>query len=334
MAEKLSKRERLERVLRGESVDRLPISLWRHFYVDETAVEPLVARLAAWHRRFDFDYLKINVRAQYHSEGWGNQFRYSSDEHTKPELVVTAVSAASEFASLDVLDVWDWPLGEMLQVIKGLRRGLGDDEVLLMTAFNPMSVALELIGGADQLAAAIAEDPTAVHEGLRVITDTFRDFAMACLDQGADGLFFATTHAATATNFTLEQVEEFGRPYDLEVLEAVDGAMMNMLHVCKSESYVRELADYPVEALNWDTNEASNPTLGDMRGPAGGKALVGGLSRELFDKPGAGEQLVAELAGAREMMAGGPFIVGSTCTIPTTALDENIDAVCSAVRSM
>jgi len=333
MAQSPTKRERLIRVVNGQQVDRLPFSLWRHFYVEETGSEPLAEMLCRWHRRFDFDYCKINVRAQYHTEGWGCKFEYSGAEHVKPILLDAAVKKPSDYGGLEVLDPWAWPLGEMLKVIQLLRAELGPDEVLLMTVFNPMSIALDLVGGADRLAAAIEVDAQAVHRGLRTITDTFRDFVSLCLEQGADGLFFATTHAATADNFTREQYEEFGRPYDLEILEEVDGAMLNMLHVCKPSAYLRELADYPVQAINWDTNDSTNPTLADMRFACDGRALAGGLSRDLFAVEGAGETLIGELKTAKEMMGQWPFIVGSTCTIPTETRTENIEAVVRALAT-
>ncbi|MBN2583178.1 MAG: hypothetical protein JXL80_08920 [Planctomycetes bacterium] len=333
MTESLSKRDRLVRVVRGQPVDRLPLSLWRHFYVEETAAEPLAAALCRWHRRFDFDFCKINVRAQYHTEGWGCKYAYSGQEHVKPQTVDLAVTEPGDYAGLEPLDPWSWPFGEMLDLVGLLREELGPDEVLLMTVFNPMSVALDLAGGPEPLAAAVRSNSAAVHRGLRAITDTFRDFARLCLDQGADGLYFATTYAATADHFTVEQYEEFGRPYDLEILEEVEGAFLNMLHVCKSASYVRELADYPVQVINWDTNDASNPTLAQMRFACDERALAGGLSRQLFDQPEAGERLVEELRQARAMMGELPFIVGSTCTIPTETREENIDVVVRAVRS-
>jgi uroporphyrinogen decarboxylase len=220
----------------------------------------------------------------------------------------------------------------MLKVVRGLREELGPDAVLVMTVFNPMSVALELAGGASPLGAAIADDPTAVHRGLRAITDTFCDFASLAIEQGADGLFLATTHAATRQSFTIEQVEEFGRPYDLEVLDAAAAGWFHALHVCKGEAYVRELADYPVQALNWDSLEATNPGLGELGGAAGGKALIGGLDRELFAVPGAAGRLVEQVRAARADAGDAPLIIGSTCTIPTESLEENIRAVCAAVR--
>jgi uroporphyrinogen decarboxylase len=334
MNETLSKRERLARAVAGEPVDRLPVSLWRHFYVEETAAEPLAARLLEWHRCFDFDFLKINARAQYHTEGWGNRYEYSGQEHVKPQLASSAAREPADLAALRALDPWSWPLGEMLEVIRLLRRAAGPDEVLLMTVFNPLSVLLDLVGGPDRLGAAMRSDARAVHRGLRTVADTFRDFATLCLQEGADGLFFATTHTATAANFSIEQYEEFGRPYDLEVLEAAEVAFLNLLHVCGPRAFVRELADYPVQAIHWDWREATNPPPALLRWIAGAKALAGGLSAGAFAQPGGGAQLLNELAAARQMMAGTPFIVSSGCTIPTETLQENVDAVCCAARGL
>ena len=65
--ESLNKKERLQNVFEGRPVDRLPLSFWRHFYVEETSAETLARRLLDWHCRFEFDFLKINPRAQYHA---------------------------------------------------------------------------------------------------------------------------------------------------------------------------------------------------------------------------------------------------------------------------
>ena len=79
--------------------------------------------------------------------------------------------------------------------------------------------------------------------------------------------------------------------------------------------------------------DPTNPTLSDLRFACDGRALVGGLSRELFSAEGAGQAMVAGLAAAREMMGQWPFIVGSTCTIPTETRTENIEAVIQALST-
>jgi uroporphyrinogen decarboxylase len=326
----MTKRERLAATIAGRPVDRLPVALWRHFFVEETSREGLVEAMARWQRTYDWDFLKINPRAGYHVEDWGNRYEHSGREHVPPTLVSTRIHAPEGFRTLERLTPGAEAapvLAEQLAAVADLRKALGPDVPMLMTVFTPMSIAADLAGGPQDLAALIAADPRAVHAGLRTITDTFADFAARCVAAGADGIFLATTHVATWANFTPEQYEEFGRPYDLEVLAAARAAPLNLLHVCKAQAFVRELADYPAALLNWDTAEPSNPGLADMIGLAGGKALVGGLNRRLFVEPGGKESLLRQARAARDAMAGRPFVLGSTCTIDTHADPGAVRAV-------
>ncbi len=338
MPEALSKHERLQRTISGRPVDRLPVALWRHFFVEEVTRKGLVDAMVGWQQTYDWDFLKINPRACYHVQDWGNQYEFSEREHIKPTLVRTSVHEPDDFRHLDRLSV-DGSAGrkapvlaEHLAAVADIRKGLGPDVPLLMTVFTPMSIAAELAGGPQDLAHLIEQDPATVHAGLRTVTDTFADFGAACIDAGAEGVFLATTHVGTLTNFTLEQYEEFGRPYDLEVLDAVRGAPFNLLHVCRSKALVRELADYPVAMLNWDMMDETNPDLAEMVPLAEGKALVGGLAREPFNDSGAAESLREQLREARRDMGERPFVVGSTCTIDTTAEPDVVAAVREAVE--
>jgi len=262
----MTKRERLAAAIAGRPVDRLPVTLWRHFFVEEVSREGLVGAMLRWQRTCDWDFLKINPRASYHVEDWGNRYESSGSEHVPPTLVHARIRSPDDFRRLDRLAPGPQApvLADHLAAVADLRKALGPDVPMLMTVFTPMSIAADLAGGPQDLAALIAQDPPLVHVGLRVITDTFTDFAARCVEAGADGIFLATTHMATRANFTAEQYEEFGRPYDLEVLAAVRDAPLNLLHVCKAQALVRELADYPVPLLNWDTAEPSNPGLADM----------------------------------------------------------------------
>jgi len=355
----MTKRERLAATIAGRPVDRLPVSLWRHFFAEETSREGLVEALAGWQRTYDWDFLKINPRASYHVEDWGNRYEPSGREHVPPALVRCRIHEPEDFRTLERLTPGDEAapvLTAHLGAVADLRSLLGPDVPMLMTVFTPMSIAADLAGGPQHLAALIAEDPPLVHVGLRTITDTFADFAARAVAAGADGIFLATTHMATWANFTPDQYGEFGRPYDLEVLAAVRDAPLNLLHVCKPQAFVRELADYPVALLNWDTAEPLNPGLADMvpllerggspypprsdvRGgcPPGrvnsdpprtiGKGLVGGLNRRLFVERGWREAVASQAQAAREAMAGRPFVLGSTCTIDTRADPGAVRAV-------
>lgn len=60
---RMSKRERVEAALKGEPVDRVPVSAWRHFVPEEISAERLAAVSLAHFREFDWDWLKLNPRA-------------------------------------------------------------------------------------------------------------------------------------------------------------------------------------------------------------------------------------------------------------------------------
>jgi uroporphyrinogen decarboxylase len=342
MAKHLTKRERLSRSIAGPGapgVDRLPVALWRHFFVEETSRAGLVEAMVRWQKTFDWDFLKINPRACYHVQDWGNQYEFSGSEHVKPTLVRSAVHTADDFRHLDLLDATGGGeglaapvLADHLGAVGDLRKALGPDVPMLMTIFTPMSIAADLAGGPQDLAGLVREDATMVHVGLRTITDTFARFARQCIEAGADGIFLATTHSATTTNFTPEQYEEFGRPYDLEILDAAEGAPLNLLHVCKSHAMVRLLADYPAAMLNWDMRDKTNPRMNAIAPLAPDKALVGGLDRFLFPRKGACGTLLAQIEETRREMGDRPFVVGSTCTIETTSDPEAVMAVREAVE--
>ena len=336
----MTKRARLAATIAGQPVDRPAVSVWRHFYVEETDRAGLVRAMVRWQETYDWDFLKINPRASYHVEDWGNRYEFSGRDDVPPTLVHACVRRADDWRHLDRLDPSGAAgrpapvLADHLAAVADLRRILGPGVPMLMTIFTPMSIAADLAGGPQDLAALIATDPAMVHVGLRAITDTFADFAARCITAGADGLFLATTHCATTANFTADQYAEFGRPYDLEVLAAARGALLNLLHVCKAHSMVRDLADYPVAMLNWDTADPSNPTLSQMVPGAAGKALVGGLDRHLFTKPGGRETLLREAREAVRSMGRRPVVLASTCTIDTTADPETVQAVREVVEAI
>ena len=333
MAKRMTKRERLAATLAGRPVDRLPVALWRHFYVEEVTRAGFVEAMLHWQRTYDWDFLKINARYSYHVEDWGNRYTRPTGPDTAPALVHACVRTADDFRHLDRLDpagAGGRPapvLAAHVGAVADLRRALGADVPLLMTIFTPMSIAIDLAGGPQDLAALIAQDATMVHVGLRTITDTFADVAAQYLAAGADGIFLAATHGATTTNFTREQYEEFGRPYDLEVLAAARQAPFNLLHVCKPKSLVRELADYPAAMLNWDTAAPSNPTLAQMAVAATGKAMVGGLDRDLLMERRQLDKLLAQARQAVDSMASRPFVLGANCAIHTTSSPEAVQAV-------
>ena len=70
---------------------------------------------------------------------------------------------------------------------------------------------------------------------------------------GIDGVFFAT-QLACYNRTTKEQYDEFGRKYDLQVLDSIkDKTWFNMIHIHGADQlFFDEIEDYPVQAFNWE----------------------------------------------------------------------------------
>ncbi|MFC1935285.1 uroporphyrinogen decarboxylase family protein [Chloroflexota bacterium] len=326
------KRERVKAALVGEQVDQPPISVWRHFYELEMSGEGLAQAMLAFQRQYDWAFMKVNPRAQYHVEDWGATFQYTGDAYTPPTTTHVPISSPEEWHGLNRLDPHQGTLVEHLRALRAIRNGLKREVPFVMTVFNPISLAGRLVESQDVMLQHLREHPKEVHAALEVITESYRAFVTECLNEGADGIFFATTAWATYDVLTDEEYQEFGRPYDLRVLEAAKDAEFNILHVCRSNNMLQALADYPaIHALNWDARDTTNPSLESAR-KLTNRPLIGGVSRETLLN-GTPEAVAQEVRDAIAQTGGRGFMVGPGCSISPRCPEENLRALQEAVRA-
>ncbi|MFN8474081.1 MAG: uroporphyrinogen decarboxylase family protein [Anaerolineae bacterium] len=320
----VTKKERVDAALRGQPVDRPPVSLWRHFYESEETAQGLAQSMLHWQTTYDWDWMKINPRASYHVEGWGVKLQFSGHALIKPVTLEVPIHSTRDWAKLKPLPLDSGELAEQLEAIGLIREGLGPDIYAIETVFNPVSIAGDLVSDHQTLVAHMKEDPQALHGALEVITETFRAFAQRALQVGASGLFFATTHWASYDLLTDEQYAEFGRPYDLRVLEVVQGAPLNVLHVCKNNNMALKLADYPVDAINWAVGSPGNPSLAEVQ-KVTKAAVVGGFRNETL-LSGPESAIIAEARAAAQATGDRRWILGPACSISVETPDEYVRA--------
>src|SRR6476661_433380 len=99
----ISKKELIDAVVRNEPVERVPVSLWRHFYGCEETAEGLAGAMLAWQAKYDWDWMKINPRASYHVEDWGVKLRFSGQPLIKPVVTEVPVQQTRDWAKIGVL---------------------------------------------------------------------------------------------------------------------------------------------------------------------------------------------------------------------------------------
>jgi uroporphyrinogen decarboxylase len=349
--QQMSKRERVMATLEGKPVDRPAYGFWGHHYDAEFSLASHVSSVLWWQRYLQMDFLKVQNRASYHVEDWGVRLRYPNvspsvgvdytykpptPAHERSVLEDYPIKSVEDWKKLRVLKSDEGALGERLVALRMIGAGLkemGEDVPYLETVFTPLSIAARLVGweGTDrsklgEMAQYLREYPEAVHEALEVITQTFEDFAHACLKAGASGFLYATTNWASRDLVSEDEYAEFGRPYDLRVLEAMQDAECIILHVCQSHIMLFDLADYPVQAISWAPSDPGNPSLKEVWERLPDKTVVGGVSRAALAEPKP-DRAVAEARQAFEDTSGLRWMAAPDCSVDPTCPVENMWAV-------
>jgi uroporphyrinogen decarboxylase len=271
----MTKRDRVKAALRGEAVDRVPLSFWLHNFATENAIDSFVAESLRLAREFDWDYLKPQSRAQCFAEAWGFRYQPSGERATPYTRTHAPCADAADLGRLQPASPSAGALGEQLEALRQIRAGVGGDPPIIWTVFAPMMVVPYLLPGGVQQALAIGrEQPKALEAALDAIAHTLAGYARLALDAGADGLFYATNVARLGL-LSAEECRRFQRPYDLRVLAAVAAAPFNALHVCGPGIHFDEFLDYPAHALSWALGDG-NPSLRDAHRRTG-RAVMGGL---------------------------------------------------------
>ena len=331
----MTARERVFAAVRGAPVDRVPFSLWRHFYPEEAEARSLADVTVAFTRRHGFDLIKFNSSADYHAEPWGTAYEYSGSDH--PRLVRFAVTRTADWARVERRGLDEPAFRDLLDGLRLVHAAL-PDVPLVATIFTPLGV-LGRLASPPQLLADLREHPDAVTSALEAVTDTFRDVAAACADI-ADGIFLATTAvawwpeawgtaAASHLHLTDAEYERFGTSYDLRVLEGAAGAGLNILHVCGEQAPVIALgARYPVAAVSWSVHARDHPRLDAFLAAVPDKAAIGGISNPAFSDGARGKK---DAADGLARTGGRRWIAAGDCTIPVTSDPRAIDAVGGAL---
>ncbi len=338
--EEMTKRERVWAAVRGEPVDRVPISYYNHNHAFEVSPEKVVGLALEDNRNFSWDFIKVMLRASYYMEAWGCTYRFDPEKGQLLQDYV--IKSAEDFRSLKPLDPNQGPFGEHVKVAKMLGEALKGEVPYIQSVFSPLTIAGRIAGGmfgASEEALAtkrfIQENPDELHYGLSVITQTLADYVRACIRAGADGIFYTTTAYGTLDVLTEEEYRTFGAPYDLAVLEAAnqEGASLNALHICRENIMFDFFSDYPVQIINYESTSSRNPSLKEAMSKTG-KAVWGGMDQRETLPKGPVEAIKAQARNALEETGGERFMLGPGCTnVNLRAPKEHLTAMKDAVQA-
>lgn len=330
----MTKRERLETVLNGNLADRPPISAWRHFTESENNPRELADAMLAFQKKYDWDFMKINPRAVYYHQVWGNEYDFSRYNGVVPTLLKKSVNSVEDLENIKVMPGNAIPFEEQLEAIRLIKAGLTEDVPLLMTVFTPIGILMNLCGersigryresprDKSYLFELIRENPEQVHQALENITQTLIDFVDKVIQAGADGLFYAALGMAREGFFTFEEWEEYAKPYDIKILETIQDKIV-MLHTCGIYGNPERFADYPISAIHWAQSATGCPPILGSDKWIGDKIPMGGIDERVFgtDDPQRVQQLSSESLIKNK---GIPYIFSPDCSVSTATTHEEL----------
>jgi uroporphyrinogen decarboxylase len=317
-----TKRKRLETTIAGEKADRPPVALWRHWPGDDQDSAALAAAHLQWQRDYDWDLVKVSPASSYCLVDWGVKDQWTGSLEGTREYTEHVVSQPADWEKLTVLNPRQGMLAVQLETLQRVGEGLSGETPFIATIFSPLAQAKNIAGG-EQMLSHLRSHPDALHAGLKTITQSTLNFIEAAKETGISGIFFATQHCRYAL-MGPEEFQQFGRPYDLEILAAADDLWLNLLHIHGRGIMFQEAAGYPVQIVNWHDRDG-DPNLAEGLPHVSG-AVSGGVSRWTLYQDGPAAAL-AEAQEALDQTDGRRFMLGVGCVAMTNTPLRNIRAL-------
>jgi uroporphyrinogen decarboxylase len=323
-----SKRKRLEATISAEPADRPPVALWRHWPGDDQSAEELAASHLKWQQDYDWDLVKVSPASSFSVVDWGVEDRWVGSLEGTREYTHQPIKQPYDWEALQPLEPTQGMLATQIKALRLVSEGLDAGIPYIATIFNPLSQARHLANNEIMLN-HMRSHPDSFHNGLETITETTLRYIEAARATGISGIFMAVQHARYPM-MSREEYLVFGRPYDEQILAAVQDLWLNMLHIHSTEIMFDVVGDYPVQYVNWHDRETDVSLADGLKHIMG--AASGGVSRWSMHQETPTEAL-SEVHHALAQTNGRRLMLGTGCVIMATTPLRNIRALREVANS-
>jgi len=329
-SEQMTPRERVNAALRGEAVDRPPVSIWRHFPNQDQSAADLAAITKSWQEAYQLDFIKLMPPGDYATIDWGAKSEYQGAPGGTRETTHYPIETAADWAKIAPVSANAGFNAEVVNACTLVREAVGPDVPVLQTIFSPLTIASKMSAG--RVVDHLRSDPDVVRQALQAIRDVTVAVTRASLAAGADGVFFAS-QLAISDMLTESEYLDFGSNYDLEVMEEAVGAgsQVTMVHLHGANTFFHILAGYPGNVLNWH-DRAVGPDLKTVQGNYPDCCVAGGINEK--EIPGmSAEAVAAQVADARQQTNDRHLMIAPGCVIPVATPEANLRAAVDAAKA-
>lgn len=326
--ERRSKKESVRAAFACQPTHRVLKALWRHFPTIDQDPALLAEAEVAFAKKYDVDLVKLNPAGTYTIQDRGGEIQFFEDGLTVPKVVRPAVQCASDWNAIRPADVTRGAYGARLECIARCMTEFSKMNLpVYETVFSPLTTVKKLSAD-ERFPQYLREHKTLIRSALRALTEETLAYVMKLQSLGV-GVFFAT-QCAVRHIISEDEYEEFGVPYDLEVLEfAKNGGMSILLHIHGENVMFDLLLKYPADAVSWHTR-LTRPSLSEARLKTD-KCFLAGVRRETI-LTGTPADVEAEVLDAVRQVNGRGIIVAPGCTVSPRAPEANLAAYCAAAE--
>lgn len=327
----MDKRERLEKAIAGELIDRVPVALWRHWPGDDQRAADLARAHIQFQQQYDWDFLLVTPSAHFMVTGYGLQDTWHGAISGKRDIIKTPITRSLHWTEIRPLEPNSGDLGKQIQCLQLIREGLDSQQPILQMIHSPLTQALYL-AGKDAVLRTLRTQPERLRSGLNDLTESTLRFIEALYRQTQiDGIVYITD-MATFSHLSIKEYQEFGIPFDSKIIDALPSTWwLNMIQLNGIAPMLHLFKDFSVQALNWSDREAV-PNLGrvdiDFEG-----ALCGGLGEQIHLNLGTPTTIRDAAKDAMNLMGRRRFILASGQTVPVTTPLSNLRAAREVVES-
>lgn len=296
----LSHKERVDKALLGQEVDRPPYTFYRHYGRPTAQLE--AQDHLDFHRAYKTDIVKVM-----------NDFDYPK-------------STTAKWYELKPLDS---PYPNQLETLRRVRDGLNGDAYFVDTIYGPYMTAMILFQSQPQFANLPKSDeveaaqikslhefqqqnPDAWHNALDAITQSTINHIRQSKEIGASGALVSIYNAESKFG-SVDDYKKFTRPYDKRVFDALADTKLTVLHLHYLERpYLDQFTDFNAPVLQYSV-ETSGIPISEIRKKYA-QPILGGVD-EIHYRKLTTEQMRTQWKDAKSQ-AGAKYIAAPGCSIP------------------
>jgi uroporphyrinogen decarboxylase len=303
----MSKRERVLAALRGEPVDRPPVSFWFHLGTEDDPPDVVAATELELLETFDLDWLKVM-----HDYPFGDV------------NAVKSLETASDLRRIKRVRPNEGGFAKQTEVLQRIGDAVGSDVLFIETIFSPWLIAKILCR--PSLADLVRTDAAAVRDAVRIIGESLADYIASVAACGASGIYYAVIAADALAPEYQDTVAEL----DLELMRQADGAPFNVLHLHGDGVSVSPFTKYPAAALSFRVG-ADQPAIADVRALYGG-ALVTGIDDGRTLRAGGADEIRHQIHASLRAAEPRGLLLAPGCAIKHGVTEASLRAVRSAAE--